>query len=257
MKILLTNDDGPYGPGLCELRRELAALGDVTVVCPAEERSGVGHAITYLVPVRARPGRLADGAPAHLLSGMPADCVKFALLVLMKSPPDLIVSGPNLGTNAGVDLFYSGTVAAAIEGGFYGVPSVAVSASRENEADMAAVAAQAMRVLRLLLGSGLAPGAVVNVNIPRLSEAEPEIRLTSQNAAPMLEEYVRFRAPRGRVYYFLDAAKGPDPARPGSDVAALEAGAISVTPLRRDLTDEAALPRLREALTAVRAKTYD
>ena len=73
MQILLTNDDGPYGPGLCELRRELEALGEVTVVCPGEERSGVGHAITYLVPVRARAGRLMDGSAAHLLSGMPAD----------------------------------------------------------------------------------------------------------------------------------------------------------------------------------------
>jgi 5'-nucleotidase len=188
---------------------------------------------------------------------MPADCIKFALLVLMKSPPDLIVSGPNLGTNAGVHVFYSGTVAAALEGGFYGVPSVAVSTSRENEADMSPVAAQAVRVLRLLLDSGLAPGAVVNVNIPLLSGDEPEIRVASQSTDRMIEEYQRFRAPRGRVYYFLDAAKRPEPPRPGSDLAALEAGAISVTPLRRDLTDEAALPRLGNMLTAVRAKTYD
>ena len=256
MKILLTNDDGPHGPGLCELRRELSALGEVTVVCPAEERSGVGHAITYLVPVRAGTMRLADGAVAHLLSGMPADCIKFALLVLMKGPPDLIVSGPNLGTNAGVDVFYSGTVAAALEGGLAGVPSVAVSTSRENEGNMGAVAAQAMRVLRLLLDSGLTPGAVVNVNIPRLTGVEPDIRVTSQSTDAVPEEYVRFRDPRGRVFHFLEATKGPDPAPHGSDVAALEAGAISVTPLRRHLTDEAALPGLRQALTVVRAKSY-
>ena len=256
MKILLTNDDGPLGAGLCGLRRELLALGEVTVVCPAEERSGVGHAITYLVPVRTGTTRLADGSVAHVLSGMPADCIKFALLVLMKSPPDLIVSGPNLGANAGVDVFYSGTVAAALEGGLYGVPSVAVSTSRENEGKMDAVAAQAMRVLRLLLDSGLTPGAVVNVNIPRLTGEEPEVRVTSQSTELVPEEYVRFRGPRGRVFHFLEATRGPEPAPLGSDVAAMEAGAISVTPLRRHLTDEAALPRLRDSLTAVRAKSY-
>ena len=122
MRILLTNDDGPFAPGLCPLRHALEALGEVTIVCPAEERSGVGHAITYLSPVRASTVRLHDGTAAHTLTGMPADCVKFAMLSLMDARPDLVVSGPNLGVNLGTDVFYSGTVAAALEGGFFGVP---------------------------------------------------------------------------------------------------------------------------------------
>jgi 5'-nucleotidase len=255
MKILLTNDDGPFAPGLCPLRHALEALGEVTVVCPAEERSGVGHAITYLAPVRAGTVRLHDGA-AHTLSGTPADCVKFALLNLLGSPPDLVVSGPNLGLNLGMDVFYSGTVAAALEGGFFGVAAIALSTSRENDDRMDAVVAQAVRVLRALLKSGMGHGAVFNVNIPPLDGAEPELRVTRQDPRLLPEQYRRYDGARGRVHYFLDLADAePEPGPVGSDAAALQDGAISVTPLRCNLTDEAGVARLSGILTPVRAKT--
>ncbi len=258
MKILLTNDDGPFAPGLCPLRHALEALGEVTIVCPAEERSGVGHAITYLTPVRAGTVRLHDGAAAHTLTGMPADCVKFAVLSLMDARPDIVVSGPNLGLNLGIDVFYSGTVAAALEGGFYGVPAVAFSTTRDNDGCMEAVAEQALRVLRLLLEAGMRPGAVFNVNIPALSGAEPEILVTRQGPALLPEEYRRYMGARGRVHYFLDVAdETTDPAPPDSDAAAVRAGAISVTPLRCNLTDEAALARLSGILTPVQTRSYD
>ncbi len=182
MKILLTNDDGPFAAGLCPLRHALQALGEVTIVCPAEERSGVGHAITYLVPVRAGMVRLHDGSVAHTLTGMPADCVKFAVLSLMDARPDLVVSGPNLGLNLGMDVFYSGTVAAALEGGFYGVPAVALSTTRENDGCMEAVAEQSVRVLRMLLDSGTRPGAVLTLIYRR--SRRPSRRYASRARAP-------------------------------------------------------------------------
>jgi len=258
MKILLTNDDGPFAPGLCPLRHALEALGEVTIVCPAEERSGVGHAITYLTPVRTGTVRLHDGAAAHTLTGMPADCVKFAVLSLMDARPDIVVSGPNLGLNLGIDVFYSGTVAAALEGGFYGVPAVAISTTRENDDCTDAVAGQSVRVLRRLMESGMRPGAVFNVNIPPLSDVEPEVRVTRQGPALLPEEYRRYDGARGRLHYFLDVADAAArPAPPDSDAAALAAGAISVTPLRCNLTDEAAMARLRAALTPVQAEASD
>lgn len=258
MRILLTNDDGPFGHGLCSLREAMEDFGEVTVVCPAEERSGVSHSITYLAPVRSQSVRLRDGAPATLLTGAPADCVKFAMLEVFDSPPDLVVSGINLGCNAGVDLFYSGTVAAAVEGAFYGVTSVAVSTARGNADRMEEVARQARRVLDVLLDSSDQAPRAYSVNIPALAAAgpDPEIRITVQSRAFPPGEFVRGQGPRGREHYFLDSTTGAGPAQHGSDVAALAAGAISVTPLRADLSDADAAEELRARLTAT-ADTVD
>lgn len=245
MKILLTNDDGPFGQGICVLRKALEEFGEVTVVCPAEERSGVGHAITWAVPVLARAGRLADGTPAHVLSGTPADCVKFALGEVFDSPPDLVVSGPNVGSNAGVDLFYSGTVAAALEGGLNGIASVALSTNGRNADNMDAVAEQALRVLRLLLDKEeLSERRVFNVNIPQLTGEEPPICFTRQSAWFPRWVFVRTDGPSKRVHYWLDSTTSAGGPCPDSDVAALEAGSISITPLRCDLTDAGELDRL-------------
>jgi len=251
MNILLTNDDGPLVPGICLLRKALGSLGEVTVVCPATERSGVSHGITYMAPVRARSVLLADGGPAHVLTGTPADCVKFALLQLLDRAPELVVSGPNLGLNIGVDLFYSGTVAAALEGAFHGITSVAVSTHLRNAGNMGAVAAEALRVLHLLLDEAreLGPRAF-NVNIPTLGTESPAVRFTRQSPAAPRGEYARAQAPRQEPCYWLDwtPTSGVPPA--DSDVAALNAGCISVTPLRCDLTDREELARLREVASS-------
>jgi 5'-nucleotidase len=250
MKILLTNDDGPEGPGLVALAQALREFGNVTIVCPCEERSGVGHAITYLVPVHVGQARLDDGTRVRTLTGMPADCVKFGLIELLKSPPDMVASGINLGVNIGIDVFYSGTVAAAVEGGFNGVFSVAFSTVRTNAGRMAAAADQAKRVLRLLLDDGPPAGGVFNVNIPELSAREPEVRFTRQSRIFPPGSYLRMEGPRDRVHYWLDSTTGGSAPELDSDVAALEAGDISVTPLCPDLTDAAALERLRGHISA-------
>ena len=255
MKILLTNDDGPFGPGLSLLRQALEELGEVTVLCPAEERSGVSHAITYMVPVRLGSVRMADGAEARTLTGTPADCVKFALLELFDSRPDLLVSGPNLGVNAGVDVFYSGTVAAALEGGFYGVRSVAFSTDRRNAQDMDAVAGQALRVLRGLLELETEAPWVFNVNVPYLSGREPPVCFTRQTPTFPPGSCTRTLDSRQREHYWLDSTEGEEDPPPDSDVAVLRAGSISVTPLRGDLTDRAVLEWLRRVASAQLSST--
>ena len=255
MKILLTNDDGPSGPGLLLMQKVLQEFGDLTVVCPCEERSGVGHAITYLVPVHTGTAYLEDGTLVTTLTGTPADCVKFGVLELLESPPDLVVSGLNLGINAGVDLFYSGTVAAAVEGRFNGIFSVAFSTTRANSLRTGAVALQARRVLRLLLEHGPAAAGLFNVNIPDLSDREPEIRFTRQSMAFPCGRFLRMEGPRERTHYWLDSTTEAPAPEPDSDLAAIDAGDISVTPLRADLTDPAALKRLAARLSARLAET--
>src|SRR6266478_4774363 len=128
VRILLTNDDGVYAPGLRALRAELKKLGEVTVVAPATEQSAVGHSITLLTPLLVQEVLDENNKPmGWAVEGRPADCVKLALLELLPEPPDLVVSGLNAGSNAGINVLYSGTVAAAIEGAFFQRPSVAVS----------------------------------------------------------------------------------------------------------------------------------
>src|ERR671932_993443 len=128
MRILLTNDDGIYAPGLRALRAELQKLGEVVVVAPATEQSAVGHSVTLTTPLITQEVADEEGGPlGWAVEGRPADCVKLALRELMPEPPDLIVSGLNAGSNAGINVLYSGTVAAAIEGAFFRVTSVAVS----------------------------------------------------------------------------------------------------------------------------------
>lgn len=245
LQILLTNDDGPLGPGFCELSAALGRFGRVTVLCPASERSGIGHAITYMTPVQFSEVRLADGSPAHTLTGTPADCVKFAVRVLLESPPDLVVSGPNFGINVGADVFYSGTAAAALEGGLNGIPSAAFSTSRGNRERMDAVAEQAVRVLNLLMARGTSGAPVYNVNIPALDDArEPEVCFTRQWDGLAPERYVRQDGPRGRVHYWLDADGEAEPPA-GTDAAAVAGGCISVTPLRANLTEADLLGVLR------------
>jgi 5'-nucleotidase len=246
MKILLTNDDGPSAPGLGALRRALAELGEVTVVCPAGERSGVAHAITYLRPVRAAEASLSDGTLARTLSGTPADCVKFALLQLFDSPPDLVVSGPNQGVNAGVALFYSGTVGAAIEGAINGVPSVAFSTSRSNADQMDRVARQAVRVLDHLRQWAEHEPWLFNVNIPHLDGSDPELCLTRQCISLPRGDYNRRPDSAERDQFRLDWTVYAEEPPPDSDLAVLERGAISVTPLRQDLTDAALLAELEK-----------
>src|SRR5947208_7044209 len=174
MQILLTNDDGVFAPGLRALRKELLRLGDVTVIAPAQEQSGVGHSITLLSPLVIKQVEDDDGSVlGWMVEGSPADSVKLAVCELMPRPPDLIVSGINSGSNAGINVLYSGTVAAAIEGALFKITSVAVSLQLAEHFDYPAGAKHAVRVIERLLAHQPANGSLFNVNLPAHSRGQP------------------------------------------------------------------------------------
>jgi 5'-nucleotidase len=245
MRILLTNDDGIYAPGLRALRKELQALGDVTCVAPATEQSAAGHSITLVTPLLINEVFEDDGVTpvGWAVEGRTADCVKLALLELLPEPPDLIVSGLNAGSNAGINVLYSGTVAAAVEGAFYGHTAIACSLEYDKKIyDFATGAALARRVVEQILAHTPAAGSLFNVNIPVL-EAGPirGIRVLPQNVSQYEEKYERRVNPRGRTYFWTGSVFECPTALPGTDVAALAEQFITVTPLKFDLTDHAQL----------------
>src|SRR5438874_6351148 len=169
MRILLTNDDGVYAPGLRAIRKELQKLGDVTVVAPVGEQSAVGHSITLLTPLITQEVLDENQKPmGWAVEGRPADCVKLALLELLSEPPDVIVSGLNAGSNAGINVLYSGTVAAAIEGAFFHRTSIAVSQEyvKVRPLDFSRGAALARQVIEQILAHEPEDGSLFNVNIP-------------------------------------------------------------------------------------------
>lgn len=247
MRILLTNDDGIYAPGLRAMRRHLKEFADVTVVAPASEQSAAGHSITLLYPLIVQEIREEGEFVGFAVEGKPADCVKLGLVQLLQGTPDLVVSGINSGSNAGINVLYSGTVAAAIEAAFFKVPAIAVSLELPEDSHYDRAAVIAVRVIRQILDQDPQPGDLFNVNIPELSKHEPEgIRVTEQGLDCYRESYELRTDPRGRHYYWLL----PDRLRAGdtteTDLAALASRHVSVTPLHFDLTAREQLRRMRD-----------
>lgn len=252
MRILLTNDDGIHAPGLAVLERIAGALSeDVWIVAPSEEQSGTSRSLTITKPVRVR--RFDERRFA--VSGTPTDAVMMALAQLVDPWPDLILSGVNRGANLAEDVSYSGTVAAAMEGAFAGIRSVALSqlyaeAGPGENVSFAAAEKWGGRVLQSLLAAEWAPRTVINVNFPPVAPEEVKgIQVCRQG----LRDHGRLRLdhrtdPRGFDYYWLALQRLPHDPDPGTDLAAVLQGQISVTPLHLDLTHEASLSRLREML---------
>ena len=249
MRILLTNDDGIYAPGLRALRLELLKLGTVTVVAPATEQSAAGHSVTLLNPLLVSEVFEDDGKTfvGWAVEGRPADCVKLALLELLPDPPDVIISGMNAGSNAGINVLYSGTVAAAIEGAFYRHTSIAVSLEYDKKIyDFPTGARYARQVIEQILARRPPQGSLFNVNIPVLERGPIRgVKVLPQNVSPYTEKFDRRVNPRGRTYFWSTPAfLCPDP-HPDTDVSAMGEGYITVTPLQFDLTDHAQLEELR------------
>src|SRR5512140_3869418 len=171
MKILLTNDDGIFAPGLAAVYKELVKLGDVTVVAPAETMSGAGHSVTFYQPLVCNHVDVNGQFSGYSVFGSPADCVKLALNEFVKGPVDLVVSGMNAGANVGINVYYSGTVAAAMEAAFYRVPAVAVSLAMDEPPHFESGAKYCLDVIKNILPA--LGNEVVNINIPRLSYGKP------------------------------------------------------------------------------------
>lgn len=251
MRILLTNDDGIYAPGLRALRKELQKLGEVITVAPATEQSAAGHSVTLLAPLLVTEVFEDDGKTflGWAVEGRPADCMKLALLELLPDPPDLIVSGMNAGSNAGINVLYSGTVAAAVEAAFYRFTAIACSLEYTKNArlDFPTAAGYARQVIEQILAQNPPRGSLYNVNVPPLERGPVRgVKVIPQNISVYAEKFDRRVNPRGRTYFWTGPEfHCPDP-HPDTDVTALAEGFITVTPLQFDLTDHKRLATMGE-----------
>ena len=248
-RILVTNDDGVQSEGIIALADALRALGEVTVVAPDIDRSGVAHSISIHHPVRVSPVR-GRSVPTYTCSGTPADCVVVGAFDLCGGLPDLVVSGINRGANLGDDITYSGTVAAAIEGILVGVKSIAISLAGNWPEDDHYHWASAGRVAReaaeLVLGSDLPAQTLLNVNVPnREYERLAGRRLTVQGRKIYSDRLERRTDPRGGSYYWIWGSFDKRQIRERTDLEAVRDGFVSMTPLSIDRTDRAALERLQ------------
>ena len=247
MKILVSNDDGYFAPGITLLAEALRKLGEVIVVAPERDRSGASNSLTLDRPLIVR--RAPDGS--FSVNGTPTDCVHIAVTGLLDFTPDVIVSGVNLGANMGDDTIYSGTVAAAVEGYVLGIPSLAVSlASKAGEHFESAIGVAVDMVERLRRAPFGEP-LLLNINVPDLApSALRGMEVTRLGKRHKAEPVIKLTTPRGETAYWIGPAGGAADAGPGTDFHAVEAGRVSVTPLRMDLTHAAQLPRAKEWLGA-------
>jgi 5'-nucleotidase len=244
MKILVTNDDGIGAPGIKALAEALTELGEVTVVAPDRERSAAGHSLTLHSPLRVF--ELRDGWFA--VDGTPTDCVNMGIHSLLGSPPDLVVSGINHGSNMGDDVTYSGTVAAAMEANLMGIPALAVSLATygpsEHFPDAAKVAVQ---VARMLIQQGLPADTFLNLNVPNLPFSEIKAPLiTRQGKRSFVGKIVDKTDPRGRKYYWIGSEEPSFSDEEGTDYDAVGKGHPSLTPLHLDLTNHRAMETLKQ-----------
>jgi 5'-nucleotidase len=238
VRILLTNDDGVYAPGLAALHRQLRHLGEVVVIAPATEQSGVGHSITFLAPLTCKSIHRDGQHWATAVEGSPADCVKLAIAELLQdNPVDLVVSGINSGLNAGINVLYSGTVAAAIEGAFFGITSVAVSLEYDDDADFDAAAVIARNVIGGIVSKPESRGALFNLNVPTAATLSPkELSIVPMGLAQYGRRYEKRTDPGGRSYYWAIWTQPDEPPPELTDLTELKKGNVTLTPLHFDLT---------------------
>jgi len=238
MRILLTNDDGIYAKGIEVLHKHLCQDHEVLVVAPETEQSAVGHAITLTDPLRVKPVNRNGLFFGYAVKGTPADCVKLAINELMESPPDLVVSGINLGANVGINVIYSGTVSAATEGTILGVPAIAISINTFHDPDFEPAARFARLLARQVGERGLPPHTSLNVNVPAIPEGKIRgVRVTRQGITRFVEKFDRRMDPRNNVYYWQCGSTPPLEEDGDTDACALAGDYISLTPIHHDLTN--------------------
>jgi 5'-nucleotidase len=246
LKILLTNDDGIYAQGLGALYRELSGDFELVVVAPESEMSAVGHAITLDSPLRVRDVYKNGSFFGYGVSGTPADCVKIAVEELLEIPPDLIISGINLGANVGVNVLYSGTVSAATEGAFLGIRSAAISLDTLKAPDFGFAARFSREIIGFIIENDLRKGTALNVNIPAIPEDKIKgISFTRQGIRRQKERFESRIDPRGNAYYWLSAEIPVEDEAVDSDIRTLRGQRITITPITYDLTCREEMERLQ------------
>jgi 5'-nucleotidase len=247
LHILLTNDDGINAQGLLSLHRRLRQTHHVSVIAPDRERSAVGHGITLHQPLRATQVPVNGNSKGWAVSGTPADCVKLAVLELMEQRPDVVISGINLGANVGVNMNYSGTVAAAKEATIYGLKSIAISIQGNGGPNLDSAAQFAAHVAPMVVANGLPQGTFLNINLPSVPAGQIAGVRVSRQAIDIYDEYFEKRQdPRNESYYWQCSESHPDYRHQDADGAALLGNFITITPVRCDMTDYNALEKIKE-----------
>ena len=233
MRILVSNDDGYFSPGIALLAEHLAGLGEVTVVAPERDRSGASNSLTLDRPLSVR--RAPNGF--YFVNGTPTDCVHLAVTGLLDFLPDMVVSGINLGANMGDDTIYSGTVAAATAGFLLGIPSLAVSLASREAKHLESAAGVARRLVERFGRAPFGAPVLLNVNVPDVpAQALGPIEVTRLGRRHKAEPVEKMRTPRGDTAYWIGAAGAAADAGPGTDFHAVAGMRVSVTPLQVDLT---------------------
>jgi 5'-nucleotidase len=233
LRILVSNDDGYFAPGLTLLAEALRQVGEVTVVAPERDRSGASNSLTLDRPLTVR--RAANGF--FFVNGTPTDCVHIAVTGLLDFTPDVVVSGVNLGANMGDDTLYSGTVAAATEGFLLGIPSLAVSLTSKVGGHFESAIGVALQLVERLRRTPVGQPVLLNVNVPDIPPAElGGMEITRLGRRHKAEPVVKLKTPRGDTAYWIGPAGAAADAGPDTDFHAVENGRVSVTPLQMDLT---------------------
>ncbi|MFA7387316.1 MAG: 5'/3'-nucleotidase SurE [Thiohalobacteraceae bacterium] len=241
MRILISNDDGYQAPGIRALAAALSAHGEITVVAPDRDRSGASNSLTLDSPIRVVA--LPDGFIG--VDGTPTDCVHLAITGLLEEEPDIVISGINAGANMGDDVLYSGTVAAAMEGRFLGLPAIAVSMASHRPQHYETAARVACELLLRLCRDPLPADTILNVNVPDLPyEGLAGFEATRLGHRHKAEPVIRAQDPRGRAIYWVGPAGAEQDAGPGTDFHAVRQGYVSITPIQVDLTRYDALNKV-------------
>ncbi len=245
MRILLSNDDGYFAPGLNILAQHLAPLAEITIVAPERNRSGASNSLTLDRPLRVRK----TGENAYYVDGTPTDCVHIALTGLMKDLPDMVISGINDGANMGDDTIYSGTVAAAMEGYLLDIPSIAISMSQHNSTHFETAAKVAVELVQKHLKNAFKSPALLNVNVPDIPYDQLKGKvITRLGKRHKAEPVMQLKTPRGETVYWVGAAGQPNDGGEGTDFYAVANNQVSISPIQVDLTKHSQLSEMQDWL---------
>lgn len=251
MRILISNDDGVHAPGLLCLAKSLSSIAEITVVAPDRNRSGASNSLTLDHSLRTMS--MENGFTS--VNGTPTDCVHLAVTGLLKEMPDMVVSGINEGANLSDDVLYSGTVAAATEGRFLGLPSVAISLEGPKCQHYDTAAQVAIALVQRLEQDPLPFDTILNVNVPDLPLAELRgFQVTRLGTRHMAEPTIKAVDPRGRKIYWIGQPGPEEDAGPGTDFYAVHADYVSITPLQLDLTHYKAFDHLSVWIQSLKAQ---
>lgn len=252
MRILLTNDDGIRAPGIRALWEALQDEAEIVVAAPAQQQSATGHSITVYQPIWVNEHHFDNPrVTGWRIGGTPADSVKIALDTLMPKQPDLIISGINHGPNLATDVLYSGTVSAAVEGAMHGIPSIAISLATDGEPDFSPAAAFCRNLVQQIIERKLPSFNLLNINVPPVPASDIQgIAITKLGHIEYENAFEKRVDPRGRTYYWMAGTVMETHNPNDTDVAAIQANRISLTPIHFDLTDYTLLNNLQEWNTA-------